>query len=639
MEKTWFETQFAKALKAGQKRDYKKAIVILEELASQVDAGQGENADGVFHPEVYIYLARAWHAEKMYARAASCARSFIGFCPESGSGWFFLGRSYLADGQADRAIHALKKSVDLNPESVDARALFGMALLKGRKPLLARAVFEEALTLAPDDPRLNQGYLNSLFIVAVRTFRRGDAETARQLLTFLINNDIDGVVPRLYLAHALKQLGYLTESLGQYEAATEFAPDDPALRWYQVAVLLEMGDPQTATALMAELGETPEQGQVSPRMVTMQIIRNHLDKSEWANAAQAARAWLGKEEGDAQAHALMAEALRNLGNRDAAMNHFKRALELDRENPAPWYGIILLLVEASDWQALKPVLERAAQAGCDAATVDYYRVLARANLDEDPERILPGIQEQVRVHGAVPELVVALARTYFRIGLPDLATGWYEKALSLDGENESAWLGFIACCEELGPPEKLRKAYEDYLVRWADNPAIRRDLIKLLAASEVWEAAADQIEELTRFVNDSSSERQLALYRRKAGQFRSAAFLYRAMLRKKPDDRNLLANLVFCLDRMGETESAVKLMHEANRTFKADAESLLIEGRLLERAGNFNAALEVFRLVVDKFPKDVRGWEEVSHVYTRQGVPEMAAVFAEKAREVSRKKR
>ena len=56
------------------------------------------------------------------------------------------------------------------------------------------------------------------------------------------------------------------------------APDDPSLRWYQVAVLLEMGDSETAAALMAELGEAPGQGQPSPRMVTMQIIRNHLDK-------------------------------------------------------------------------------------------------------------------------------------------------------------------------------------------------------------------------------------------------------------------------------------------------------------------------------------------------------------------------
>lgn len=639
MEKNWFESQFAKALKAGQKRDYKKAIIILEELASQVDAGLDSSDAKAFHPEVYLYLARAWHAEKMYARASVCARTFIDFCPEDGSGWFFLGRSYLADGQADRAIHALKKSVDLRPESVDARALFGMALLKGRKPLLARAVFEEALSLAPDDPRLNQGYLNALFIEAVRTFRKGDAETARQMLTFLINNDIDGVVPRLYLAHALKQLGYLTESLGQYEAATQFAPDDPSLRWYQVSVLLESGDAETATALMAELGEPPAQGQPTPRMVTMQIIRNHLDKGEWSNAAQAARAWLRNEDGDAQAHALMAEALRNLGNREASMRHFNRALELDRENPAPWYGIILLLVESSDWKTLKPVLERASKAGCDAATVDYYKVLAQANLDDDPETILPGIQEQVRVHGAVPELVVALARTYFRIGLPDLAIGWYEKAISLDDDDESAWLGFIACGEELGQTEKLRKAYDDYLSRWADNTAIRKDLIKLLAASEAWEEAADQIEELSRFASDPSAERQLALYRRKAGQFRKAAILYRAMLRKKPDDRNLLANLVYCLDRMGETDSAVKLMHEANRTFKADVESLLIEGRLLERAGDFNAALEIFRNVVDRFPKDVRGWEEVSHVYARQGVAEMAAVFAEKAREVSRKKR
>lgn len=625
MEKNQFDAQFAKALKAGQKRDYKKSIAILEDLAAQ-DSGE--------HPEIYLYLARSWHAEKMFARAAVCARSFIRFYPENGSGWFFLGRSYLADNQADRAIHALRKSVELNPSSVDARSLLGMALLKGKKPLLARAVFEEALSLAPDDPRLNQGYLNALFVEAVRTFKKGDAETARQMLTFLINNDIDGVVPRLYLGHALRQLGHLPEALGQYEAAIQFAPDDPALRWYPVSVLVDMGETEKAGEIMASLGEEPPEGPLSERMVAMRIIRTHLEKEEWGSAAQAARALLRNSEADAQVHALMGEALRNLGNREASLNHFNRAIELDAGNPAPWYGIFLLLVASGDWKALRPVLARAERAGCDRDTIVYYRVLASANLDDDPASILSGIQEQVHVHGAVPELVVALARTYFRLGLPDLAIGWYKKALSLDEDNESAWLGYIACCEELDSADALGSAYADYLSRWADNVAIRRDLLQYLAGRELWAEAADQIEELARFENAPLPERQLALYRRKAGQYRSAAILYRNMLRKKPDDRNLLANLVFCLDRMDETASALALMREANRAFKPDADSLLIEARLLERTGDFKAALVALRKVIDLFPKDVRGWEEISQVYKRQGVPEMAAMYAEKARKL-----
>lgn len=648
MAASYFDTQFKNALKAGRKRDYKKAIVILEDLAARglAESGSGGNAD------VYLYLARSWHAEKMWARAAVCARSYIRQKPEDGSGWFFLGRSYLADGIFDRAVNAFQKSIQFNPQSIDARTLLGMTYLRARKPVLAKAVFEEALTLAPEDPRLNQGYLNALFVDAVHTFKKGDAETARQMLTFLINNDIDGVVPRLYLAHALRELGYLPEALSQYEAAIEFASDDEALQWYPVAILLEMGEGEKAAALMATLkgaagmgGEAGANGgsagiggaPISDQMVNLTIIKNHLEQGEWANAAQAARSYIRAYGSDAQVHALMGEAQRNLGNREQSMNHFNRALDLDRQNPSPRYGILMLLVSARDWTTLRGELVKAERAGCDQDIIRYYRVLCEANLDAAPETLLPAIQEQVLVHGAVPELIVALARTYFRLGLADLASGWYQKAIDLESGNEEAHLGYIACCEELDLPEALGASYAAYLETWLDNQSIRRDYIRYLAGRERWESAADQTEILQEQDTSVSLDRTLALYRRKAGQYRKAAILYRNMLRAKPDDRPLLANLVFCLDRMGEAEAALRLMQEANRMFKPDAESLMIEGRLYERTGNLDAALTVFRKVVDAWPKDARGWLEISAIYTRQGVTEMAAVYAQKARDLSMK--
>ena len=644
MDKTWFDKQFARALKAGQQRRYTEAITILEDLAARGLADgsspEGQSAgDSSGHPEVYLYLSRAWHAERMYARAAVCACSYIALRSDDGSGWFFLGRTYLSDGSCDRAVQALRKSVSLNPDSVDARALLGTAYLKCRKPSLARVVFEEALTLAPDDERLNQGYLNALFIEAVRSYKRGDAETARQMLTFLINNDIDGVAPRLYLAHALRDLGYLPEALGEYENAIEFAPDDDALKWYPVSVLLDLGETDKAAQLMSALGESQGEGALSPEMVGLRIIRNHLERESWAAAAQDARSYIRQFGSSAQAHALMGEAQRGLGKTGEALNHFRRALELDRQNPAPRYGIMLVHLAARDWASLRDELDRAERAGADADTISYYRVLCEANLDEDPASILPSLQDEVRKQGAVPELLAALARTYFRLGLADLAIGWYERVVAAQGGNEEAFLGYLACCEELagsaeGGSERLHRAYADYLGRWGDNQAIRRDFVRYLDANGRWEEAADQVEILVGQTGISSSDRQLALYRRKAGQYRKAAILYRNMLRKKPEDRVLLSSLVYCLDRMGETASALRLMSEANRAFKPDADTLLIEGRLFARVGDLDSALMVFRKVVDSYPRDERGWEEISAVYAKRGVPEMAATYAQKARDI-----
>jgi|GEM_PF-255883 len=634
MKKTWFDTQFPLALTAGQERDYRKAITILEDLAARGYADGTAEDDRTAHPEVYLYLARSWHAERMSARAATCARAYVGLCPDDGAGWFFLGRIALSDGLVARAVAAFQRSVSLNPESVDARAALGAAYLKMRKPSLARATFEEALRLAPGDERLNHGYRNALFVEAVRTLKRGDAETARQMLTFLIDNDLDGVAPRLYLAHALRELGYRAEALSQYEAALEFAPDDEALRWYPASLLLEMGETARAGELIAALGGMPGDRAPSTQAIDLTIVRGHLEAGEWGKAAQAARMYIKTYGPDAQVHALMGEAQRNLGKYAEAINHFRRSFEIDKSNPAPLYGVILAYVASGDWEGLKAELVRARRAGLDEDTVDYYAVIAGGHLDADPERLLPAVQDQVRRHGAEPDLVSILARTYFRLGLADLAIGWYEKSVALEPGNEEARLGLIACLETLGSTDALDEAYAAFLSQWGDNESIRREYVTFLAKVGKWAEAADQLEFLSRESASEAVLRQLAFYRRKAGQFRSAAILYRDMLRKKPDNRVLLGNLVFCLDRMGQAGLAARLMAEANKAFKPDAESMLIEGVLRARAGDDAGALAVFRKVIDRYPKDPRGWERVAAIYRRKGVGEMAATFEQKAREL-----
>lgn len=636
-----FETQFKRVLAAGQKRDYKKAIILLEDMAAR---GLAEE-----HPEILLYLARSWHSESMYARAASCARSYLALRSEDGAGWFFLGRSLFSNGEFERSVHAFRKSLEYNASSIDARTFLGFALLKCRKPSLARAVFEEALASDPDNEKLNQGYRNALFVEAVRTYRRGDAETSRQMLTFLINNDIDGVVPRLYLGHALRDLGYTAEAIGQYEAAMLFAPDDAALAWYPVSALMQSGNMEGAVRMMQDRGLSTLAGDPSGPAVSLTIVKNHIDREEWSEAVEASRSFIRSHGDNAQVQSLMAEAFRNLGNAELALVHFRRALSLDRSNPSPHYGILMVHIGGHDWASLDAAVSDAAKAGCDPAALSLYRVIARAHLDAHPEEILSEIQHEIHVSGAVPELFLALARTYYRLGLADLASGWYRKVIESNPDDEESRIGHIACCETLlsesgvdgaessSLAEELENAYAEYLERWGDNASIQRDYIRFLADRERWSDAADAAEQLLSGERSPQLERQLALFRRKAGQYRQAAVLYRDQLRADPENRNLLANLVYCLDRMGETSSALSLMQKANKVFKPDANALLIEGRLQERAGNHELALETFRKAVDLFPADVRCWEEIASVYEKKNIHEMAAMYRQKARDLTGK--
>jgi tetratricopeptide (TPR) repeat protein len=179
--------------------------------------------------------------------------------------------------------------------------------------------------------------------------------------------------------------------------------------------------------------------------------------------------------------------------------------------------------------------------------------------------------------------------------------------VALEPGNEEARLGLIACLETLGSTDALDEAYAAFLSQWGDNESIRREYVTFLAKVGKWAEAADQLEFLSRESASEAVLRQLAFYRRKAGQFRSAAILYRDMLRKKPDNRVFLGTLSFAwTDGAGGPRGP--LMAEANKAFKPDAESMLIEGVLRARAGDDAGALAVFRKVIDRYPKDPRGW-------------------------------
>lgn len=639
--KNSYEVQYKKAIQAGINRDYQTSIVLFEDLAAK---GWSEQ-----EPEVFLYLARSYHALGLFAQAVQWARVYISYKNEDGAGWFFLGRAYFSEGDFSHAVYALKKSLEFNPDSIAAQTFLGFSLLRCKKISTARAVFEKALEIAPDDDKLNQGYRNALFIEAVRTWRRGDAELARQMLTFLINNDIDGVVPRLYLAHALRDLGYVQEAISQYEAAREFAPEDVALAWYPIYTLLESGDKKAALERLRteSLTEGMAEGiELSGPSVALSIIKNHLDQESWKEALDASRSFIKTFGEQAQIHSFMGESFRNLGNADLAIAQFNRALNLDKKDATPYYGLVMVYLGASEWELLLETIKKAEKAGCDPESLALYKVLSLAHLDYEPTELLPKIQAQIRVSGSIPELIEALARTYFKIGLASLALGWYRKLNDLDPSEESL-LGYLASLESVYQEEtlnaaekkkiskELRDVYKQYLDKWADNVAIRKDCISFLENLSQWQACADETELLLSYEPSIQHERELALYRRKAGQYKKAAIIYRNHLRQNPESHVLLVNLVYCLDKMGESKSALTLIQHAHKAFKPSKETLEIEGKMLEKLEKGDDAIEHYRRMIDIFPNDPTYWERIANIYEKRKVPEMAAMYREKARDLT----
>ena len=606
-------THIAEAVEAGKKRDYKTAIRILENLAAQGFAEDSSPFSGSGkggNPEIYLYLSRAWTAEKNYGRAAAYGKAYTKRRPEDPAGFFFLGRAYAAAGFFDAAARCFEKSVKLNPRSLEARAMLGFVYLKGKKARLARRVFEEALKYAPSDRRLNNGYLNALFVEAVYELKNGSPDMARQMFTFVIKNNIDGVVPRLYLAHALKMQGYLKEAYSQYEAASEFAPQDKTLKLYPAMIKLEMGDAAGAAEDLAELGiQTPED-QISGQFIAMGAVKKHLEKSEFSKASYAAKVYIRSFGSSAEIRLLAAEASRASGNIKTALNHYKCAIKDDPKSPYPHYGILLTLQESYQWKELPAALRRAEASGaCAPDDIYYYKTITEAHIGNRPEKPLSCLQALIKNRTPDSALFNALGCTYVKLDMADIALNWYEKALQVSPKNEEALVGKIACYETLALNDKAYAAYTAYLCKWDKNIYVRKDFVLFLEKLNMWEEAADQLEILMGQYPQAQFTPDLALFRRKAGQYQKAAILYRKMLKAKPEERGLLHNLVFCLDKMAKTKIALSLLQAARNLFGIQPETFLIEGILLLRLKRKEEAVRAFQYIVEKYPKNTQAAE------------------------------
>ncbi len=598
-------TLLEEAINAGKKRDYDTSIAILEDLLARGFAAGKKNPyhQNESFTEILLYLWRAWNAKKNVSKALFYARAYTMRCPDDAQGWFFLGRAFFRAEHFDRAAAAFERSVSLDGSIGVVHVFLGFSYLKARRVESAQHVFEQALARFPNEKRLQSGYLNALFVQAVRQYRNGDVDLARQMFSFIIESGIDGVAPQLYLAHSLRALGNLPEAFAHYMVAMQLAPEDTALKWYAAELLQQMGDLKGASALLSEAGVSLN-NELSDEFLAFGAIKTHFENNNWYGVINAARLYIKHYGATVQAHLFLAEAQRNVGRIQNAVNHYRRALEIEADNEHAYYGLVDTLEKAYRWKELEHLLATIEKAGCwDDETVYYHKVLTAAHADNAPEDVLPHLQALVQRSSPDPLLYAALGRCYVALDLADLAEGWYVKATELDPHNEEAALGLLVCYEHQAKDKALYAHYVSYLNRWQDNTPIYEDFISFLQESERWEEAADRLEILAQLTQQNRSP-DIALARRKAGQYAQAAILYRNMLRQKPEERILLHNLVYCLDKMGQSKSALNLLKLSRDTFGEHRDTMLIEGILLLRARRYDDAIRVLQYIAEKNPKD-----------------------------------
>jgi Putative Zn-dependent protease, contains TPR repeats len=638
----------AEAVKAGEARDYGRAIEILGHLISLPSSeGSEERAAQTVG---LLYLGRSHYALGEIGPAIGALKAYLREGGDEASGYFFLGRAYLACGRFQQASSCLRRSAETEPTRAPTWALLGAVCLKLRKTKAAVDCLERAVNLAPKDKRIYRGYLNALYGRGVRLLSRGDADMARQLLGFAIENGLDGPAIRLWRAKALREAGRMAEALADCEAALAAAPGDPSIRWLRAGLLLASGRMPEALrefdaikAVYPDLPALPADDRGLARLRASIAFR----EGRYKEAASDCMPLLRTDPKDAALRAIAAESLRALGELERSRNHWLRAVEAAPEQPELRLGLALALYDLGDYEASLAAAERARKLGAEASEVEYYSLLCRSRLGEDPQALIPKLQSLLRANvrsmsreenrgesarGLDPRLMFALGECLYRSGSPDLAAGWFRKVLSLVPEHELSLLYLVSAAESLDDGEGQLKAYASYLEAYPDNQKIRREYLGLLCEAGDWVEVARRIEEGMPYgESGEKSRRLLALAYRNSGRFGDASIVFRDLLRERPSAPEYLLGLAYCLSREGRDDYALALLEKAPASATACAEVRSFKAALYARAGRDAEAVSALRAAVDADRSSEKAWRGLVSFYRKRGLSELAANCEEEA--------
>ena len=610
MAENRFDRLFHLALSAGEQRDYRKAAELLLTLVSETDD----------YPQAYLYLGRSFHALGMYFKAIHFLHYFTELCPTESAGYFFLGRSYLAGNLFKDAVIYLQRAEALDPGNPQILGHLGIGLLKCRRIAFACEVLGRAVEADPENKQLYSGYLNALTANAVRTFRRGDVRPAAEMFEFLIDRGVSNTLTHLYLAACFREVGQYQDALIHFDIIIEREPNDPVLRLQRTDMLIRLQKDHT------------EKSADDSRNLLRQLANESFTQGKWRRALDYAKEIIATYGTDFEMHLLMGDAFRQMRSETNAINHFRRAIDLDRRRKEPRYGIVLSAWRLGEFRLVYD--ECKILLGIDAKDeiASYYRALSMGRLEMPPREVVSAIQDELDANGPDAFLNTTLGVQFTKLEEYGEAARHFRTAIDLSGSHREAYEGLFALFDHRGVVDSKAETYLDYLSLYPDDHHRRREYVKLLLDERRFQAAAEEVRMLLPLDGETEGLRRLLAYcLRESSRYREAAVVYRRLLKEHPDSDFYLRSLAFCIERSGNSEGAAELLKRGFAYKKPRTGTRLILGSLLVRTGDYEGALAVFRKVLEEMPSEWRAYQQMAEIFRARGITEMADRYDERS--------
>jgi Flp pilus assembly protein TadD len=255
-------------------------------------------------------------------------------------------------GRARRAENVSKLFYDAHTSDPHAYALYTEALIANHKGQEALEVADQLLELRADDPVGHERKGRALMLLE-RT------QEGIEQLRIAVSLDPKSAQMHLSLGTALYEDKQLHEAALELRTALKYAPDDSMVCALLGMALREQNELKESRHYIDKaIALDPDNGRAYYELA---LLLNTQRKRADAEVEQALSKAVQKSPNDSRFWYAYGEIYRLQNRRDAAMNAYTRAVDLDPPHPKAIAKLGILLVAKKEWKEAEAVLTRAAR--------------------------------------------------------------------------------------------------------------------------------------------------------------------------------------------------------------------------------------------------------------------------------------
>ena len=297
---------------------------------------------------------------------------------------------------------------------------------------------------------------------------------------------------------------------------------------------------------------------------------------------------------------------------------FLEALEQDSKNPYILVGLGDLCRETRSFSKAVSYYQRTLDEDPTNTFAlrgigDVYRGLNK------PAKSIPYWQEYLKHKNDDIHVITRLADSYVKSGNFDKSEKLYRQALALDENDKYALRGIGSLFYKKGKLEEALSYFEKFLALDDKYIAVLTMTGNICRRRKEYERAAHYYKKCLKLEPNNT----FALYgmgdaQRGMHNYQEAIDYWEKIIAREPRNQSLLSRVGDALVLLGKTDEAID-HYQRSLAVGFETFALLGLSRLYRSQHNFSEAERYCRKIIERYPDDVRGLEEMENIRAEQG--------------------